>query len=162
MRVRVKGFKEHGGVNMQTCTGVLLYTRAELVSPGCTVFCSMSIPLAAAAWLLLCSESWIFININTVMSGVFVSLINCFFLKAVPKPLIMTVYVNKVAIPISSPMWSSRSDWLGLNSCFMLFLLSCLYLLLQDKYSVAWPQSVSEGWEKKYGKQRENWRAICL
>lgn len=37
------------------------------------------------------------------MSGVFVSLINCFFLKAVPKPLIMTVYVNKVAIPISSP-----------------------------------------------------------
>lgn len=36
----------------------------------------------------------------------------------------------------------------------MLFLLSCLYLLLQDKYSAVWPQSVSERWEKKYGKAK--------
>lgn len=49
MRVRVKGFKEYGGVNVQTCTGVLLQTGAELVSPGCGAFCSMSTPLAAAA-----------------------------------------------------------------------------------------------------------------
>lgn len=37
----------------------------------------------------------------------------------------------------------------------MLFLLSCLSLLLQDKYSEVWPQSVSKRWEKNRKTKRK-------